>query len=258
LSDSKAKILVLAAHPDDETIGASSVLGQNPQTEVVFLTDGAPRDRKLWSSGMSCSREEYAAIRRQEATKALAIAGINQANITFLQAVDQEAMEVAGDLVQTFQDLVRKISPDMVITHPYEGGHPDHDAAAFVAALAIRSVSRASELVEMTSYHVRGQECVTGEFLRDDAGIFVRELSVQDRERKLMMMECYASQRNVLQSFSKDREKFRKAPTYEFTYPPHDGNLWYEIMGWGTTGKHWRFLAAKFLNENLLRKVACN
>jgi LmbE family N-acetylglucosaminyl deacetylase len=31
-------------------------------------------------------------------------------------------------------DVIRSLSPDGVITHPHEGGHPDHDATA----LAVR------------------------------------------------------------------------------------------------------------------------
>ena len=234
------------------------MLGRNSQARVVFLTDGAPRDRNLWSSGLPCSREEYAAIRREEATKALAIAGIDRSNVSFLQAVDQEAIEMASDLVKRLRGLLEKFTPDLVITHPYEGGHPDHDAAAFVAALAIRGESPSPELVEMTSYHARSWQCVTGEFLGSDAGNFVRELSIQDRERKLTMMECYASQRDVLQSFPKDCERFRKAPAYEFTRPPHEGKLWYEIMGWPMTGERWRTLATKPPRDSLARKVACD
>src|SRR5438270_8219336 len=66
-------LLILAAHPDDETIGASLLLARFPQAKVVFLTDGAPHDPRFWSRIAKGSREDYAHIRRQEAEKALAV-----------------------------------------------------------------------------------------------------------------------------------------------------------------------------------------
>src|SRR3954451_11916601 len=70
-SDPSLGALILAAHPDDETIGASVLLSRFPQSTVAFLTDGAPRDTRLWSAGIHGSREEYAETRRQEALDAL-------------------------------------------------------------------------------------------------------------------------------------------------------------------------------------------
>src|SRR5437588_8507523 len=73
---SSLRLLVLAAHPDDETIGASTLLARFPFSTVVFLTDGAPRDEHFWTGGPYQSREEYAARRRVEASQALAQANI--------------------------------------------------------------------------------------------------------------------------------------------------------------------------------------
>src|SRR5437016_3172079 len=36
------RILVFVAHPDDETIGASSLMSRVADVSVIFLTDGAP------------------------------------------------------------------------------------------------------------------------------------------------------------------------------------------------------------------------
>ena len=67
------RLAVLAAHPDDETIGASALLARFPQSLIIYLTDGAPRDRNLWPPGMAGEREQYAAVRRREAAEALGI-----------------------------------------------------------------------------------------------------------------------------------------------------------------------------------------
>src|SRR3954452_11592150 len=90
-SDPSLRILLLAAHPDDETIGASVLLSRFPQSSVAFLTDGAPRDTGLWSAGVNGSREAYAETRRQEAFHALGVSGISRHKVFWLGAVDQEA-----------------------------------------------------------------------------------------------------------------------------------------------------------------------
>ena len=56
--------LILAAHPDDEVIGATSVLTSvGGAAYVVFLTDGAPLDAALWSSHQQLPRSDYATLR---------------------------------------------------------------------------------------------------------------------------------------------------------------------------------------------------
>src|SRR5215469_210593 len=84
-------LAVLAAHPDDESIGASLLLARCPNARIIFVTDGAPRDRRLWPETIAGTRGQYAAIRRQEAERALAHAGIPRRQITWLGGVDQEA-----------------------------------------------------------------------------------------------------------------------------------------------------------------------
>ena len=69
--DTTLRLLVLAAHPDDETIGASASLAKFPCAAVAYLTDGAPRDPRFWTGGSYTSREDYARTRRKEAAHAL-------------------------------------------------------------------------------------------------------------------------------------------------------------------------------------------
>jgi N-acetylglucosamine malate deacetylase 2 len=242
------RIAVLAAHPDDETIGASSLLARLPSVAVIYLTDGAPRDSKLWSPDFRGSRDEYSSLRRAEAERALAIAGVNSGQIHWLGAVDQDAILSAADLARSLADVLAKFEPDVLITHPYEGGHPDHDAAALVVRLgtAHLDAEQTPLLIEMTSYHARSCQCISGEFLSAEG---VREVCIElssvERGRKRNMFAAYASQKLVLSSFGTDRERFREAPQYNFSRPPHDGKLWYECMGWRMTGEQWRALASQ-------------
>jgi N-acetylglucosamine malate deacetylase 2 len=284
--DPSLRILVLAAHPDDEVIGASTLLARFPQSTVAFLTDGAPRDEHFWTGGAYSSREEYAARRRGEAAQALAHANISAEQISWLGATDQEAVFGIPKLIDAFAKLTKEARADVVITHPYEGGHPDHDCAALVAALAISALDPSPQLAEMTSYHAENGQCITGRFLesqwtpglegrgythplgytnsREDSpprlsalapARVAFDLSDEDRQRKRNMFNGYASQRLVLQNFPTNREMFRPAPDYDFSQPPHGGKLWYECMGWQMTGARWRELAMGAIDE--VREHSC-
>lgn len=157
-----------------------------------------------------------------------------------LVGVDQEAAAELVTLVRRVRALLDALRPGRVVTHPYEGGHPDHDAAALVvhAALAL-GPGPGPRLVEMTSYHASPDGALaTGEFLGDAA---VRSLTLAPAERatKRRMLACFVGQRRTLAPFGVHVERFRPAPAYDFTRPPHEGAPWYERMGWAS-GPRWR------------------
>ena len=243
---------MLAAHPDDETIGASLLLSRFRDSTVAFLTDGAPRDANLRSSGVNGSREDYANTRRQEAFRALAFAGVSPQRVLWLGAMDQEAAFEICHLAERFSKLMADTFPAIVITHAYEGGHPDHDSAAVVARMAVSLLGSKNKplLLEMTSYHARDGGCVTGEFLHPGSTLeSCFKLSQSDQQRKRNMMQAYSSQQLVLENFTIDQERLRIAPEYDFAEPPHEGKLWYECMAWPMTGVHWRELATAAINQ---------
>ncbi|MBV9182652.1 MAG: PIG-L family deacetylase [Acidobacteriaceae bacterium] len=251
--DPSVRLALLAAHPDDETIGATRLLAQLSLPLVIFLTDGAPRHTRFWSPQAPGSREEYAALRREEAERALAHAGIGSQQIVFLGGVDQEVIFEIGRLTACLVETLQAQETEAVLTHAYEGGHPDHDAAALMANLAVSRLPQAArpELFEMTSYHARDGRCVSGEFLpAQQVDEICLELSAQEQQRKRRMMDEYGSQRLVLENFPIRSERIRRAPTYDFSRPPHPGKLWYECMGWPLAGARWRELAVQALSES--------
>src|SRR4051794_18838662 len=68
-----ASALIVAAHPDDEVIGAGAQLPLWQNVSFVCVTDGAPRDlQDTRAAGFTC-REDYAQARRRELQASLKV-----------------------------------------------------------------------------------------------------------------------------------------------------------------------------------------
>jgi LmbE family N-acetylglucosaminyl deacetylase len=253
---------LVLAHPDDETVGAAALLLRGRDTSVVHVTDGAPRDLRDARAAGLATREEYARVRREERAAALSVAGLPAERVHDLGIVDQEASLSLASLARRMAELLSALGPEVIITHPYEGGHPDHDATAFAVHSACALLRDAGAvppaIVEQTSYHDRNGAMAVFEFLPSEWSEDVRtlELTAEERALKQRMLDQYRTQRGVLQYFPVAVERLRVAPRYDFTRPPHPGTLWYERFDWGVTGARWRQLAALALGELALEPVA--
>jgi LmbE family N-acetylglucosaminyl deacetylase len=240
------RAVIVAAHPDDETAGLGGCLALLTAPVLVHVTDGAPRDMHDASEHGFPTREAYAATRRLELLDALRAGSVEPAELVALDYVDQEASLHLAELAGKLARLFRRLQPDLVLTHPYEGGHPDHDATAFAVRAARGSISDGlqPQIVEFTSYHNRDGCMETGVFLPAEA---VEEtivtLDPDDCARKQRMLHCFRTQQAVLSHFGTTEERFRPAPAYDFGAPPHAGTLFYEQFPWGMTGSRWRELA---------------
>jgi N-acetylglucosamine malate deacetylase 2 len=250
------RLLVIAAHPDAETAGAASLLSTLPDCAVLHLSDGVPRDRALWASGAAPTRDGYASQRRGEALRAMEIAGVPSTDVHCLGLQDQELVFQLPDLARELVRWIIALGPELLITHSYEGGHPDNDAAAFAAAAArdllLRSGQRAPMLLEMALYHGAGGELTVGQFVAsDDIGPPQIQCAFRGAalDRKREMLRCFESQADGLAPFFEiEYERFRPAPRYDFAAPPHVGPLLYEQRGM-LDGDTWRALAARARGE---------
>ena len=249
--ESLGRVFVVMAHPDDETIGLSSRLGRLADVRVVHVTDGAPRD------GRDAAREGYADwpayrdARRRELEAAMALAGIWPGRLISLGCPDKEAAANLALVARRLLMLFDGLRPDVVVTHPYEGGHPDHDATAWAVRAACDRMGEAAPVVlEAASYHLgRDGGIEPACFLGDDGGV-THELTPDERDRKRAMLDCYVSQRDVLAYFPADRECWRAAPHYDFSRPPHAGKLFYEHFDFCVDGEGFCDLVRKAADDS--------
>jgi N-acetylglucosamine malate deacetylase 2 len=228
--------LVVAAHPGDETIGAGILLTRLPGARVLHLTDGA---------------------RREELATAMALAGVAPQNLLRIEGVpDQQAAVHLPRLAREIAVLLRQLRPEIVIAPAYEGGHPDHDAAAIAVRAALQLLRRGRgpvpELVEMALYHAHPgtEEAAVQDFLPPADAAMALEFSPDERDLKERMLDCFATQKETLVAVRPPvRELFRPAPPYDIGKPPHEGRLLYEISGFSLDGARWRDLARDAVEE---------
>ena len=127
------RLLVLAPHPDDETVGCGGYLAwvaaQGGMVTVLLLTGGEPAEQ-------TSADDHGDGLRRREAQKAAAILGVQQVICWSLPDGQLATHAGPGDELSA---LIDRLSPDALLIPHMQEIHPDHAAVgAYPTRIRVR------------------------------------------------------------------------------------------------------------------------
>lgn len=202
-------LVVLSAHPDDESLAAAGLLASaaalgRPATLVVATSGEGSHPRSPTHTPARLAR-----IREGEVAAALGAVHPG-ARLVLLRLPDAALSEHRDALVEALSEVV---GPDTVLAAPWrKDGHTDHEAAGAVAAEVAAAVG-----VRLLEYPVWLWHWGTGEHL---AGDVVRlPLGPNERERRALAQACHPSQTSALSPAPGDEALLPAHVLERFTRP---------------------------------------
>lgn len=164
--DSGTRLLVLAPHPDDETLATGMLIQAAREggaaVRVVFATDG---DNNPWPQRWiekrwridSTARAAWGRRRREEALAALRVFGLDAADARFLGWPDQgltDCLMRDDEAERKLAAAIADFAPNHVALPSLADRHPDHGALGILGELAI---ARAGVCCVRLDYLVHGE-----------------------------------------------------------------------------------------------------
>jgi LmbE family N-acetylglucosaminyl deacetylase len=224
-----SRILLLAPHPDDEVAGCCAAIlrarTQGSSVFILFLTTGVPSPQRLWPWDRS-RHADRVERRRQEARRACAVLG---AEIACFSPVDSR--ELKNDLGAARNLIIQQSAAcgtGTLWVPAYEGGHPDHDLANFIAS----TLRQEFPVWEYSEYNFYGRCVRSNEFFSPTGKEIELTLSDEERRFKKTLVGMYASEQGNLNYVRTERETFRPLAEYDYSRPPYPGTLFYRRFSW--------------------------
>lgn len=129
--------LVIAPHPDDETLGCGASIARKVQSRrrvnVVVCTDGRNSHRSAL-----VPPADLAQIREVECMEACKVLGVPKEDIEFLRFEDGHLTHRMDDLLHELADAIAACKPDEILSPSPIDRNPDHRAIAAVMDELVR------------------------------------------------------------------------------------------------------------------------
>jgi LmbE family N-acetylglucosaminyl deacetylase len=182
----KKRILVVAPHPDDETLGAGGTIAkyveQGHEVSVLIVAGHLPP---------VYSREDYA-ITVREAEKAFAVLGIARSRFLEIPAT-MVGEQPVGILNGKVADMVKEIEPHIVLC-PFPDRHIDHRIVFESVMVATRPVSAGRGIELLAAYETLSETHWNAPHMEPNfVPNWIVDITAQ-LDRKIGALTCYDSQ----------------------------------------------------------------
>jgi LmbE family N-acetylglucosaminyl deacetylase len=138
--------MVFAPHPDDETLGCGGTILQKRRAgaapRLVFMTDGAASHPRL------SSRAEMRVTRRSEALEAVAVLGLEPAQVSWLDFPDGALGQWRAEAVTRVSTLLQLHRPEQLFLPYARSEHGDHVATHSIVHEAVGRAGLRATLLE--------------------------------------------------------------------------------------------------------------
>ncbi|MGE3622497.1 MAG: PIG-L deacetylase family protein [Bdellovibrionales bacterium] len=227
------RILILAAHPDDEVVACAAAIGRaqagGAAVSVLFLTHGCIAREVMWPWDRK-NYDAHVARRRAEGEKACAFLDITPVGWSV-----RPARHLWRDLPavhKTVEGVIAEHAIDQLWAPAYEGGNPDHDGLNAVASLFGGANGNSPRVLEFAEYNFNGGKAHSQAFPFPRGAEQTIALTSAERQHKLAALGIYVSEKGNLDYVEVERECFRPLIRYDYNFPPHGGTLWYARFQW--------------------------
>jgi LmbE family N-acetylglucosaminyl deacetylase len=144
-------VVVLAAHPDDETLGCGGLIARRTaegrRVVVVVITDGRALLGRF-GIDRDPSPAEVAQMRKEETRRAVDILTAGRAEILYLEVENERLVEEQADVTRRVTALVGDLKPAELYAPSAFEGHAEHVAANEIARAACASTGACGALFE--------------------------------------------------------------------------------------------------------------
>ena len=193
----QTRLLVVAPHPDDETLGSGlliqQVLAAGGAVRILLMTDG---DNNPWPQRYlerriridDAARARWGQRRRKEAEQAIQALGVSASALSALGWPDMgltaRLMHDTDRSIAAIASAIDAFQPTLMTCPALKDSHPDHGGAHVLCALAL---ARSGSDAELLAYPVHGHA-------DREAYALVIEGSAEQQQRKLQALSAHRTQ----------------------------------------------------------------
>ena len=223
---SSDRVMLLAPHPDDESLAAGGLLqcavAAGAVLRVIYLTDGENNPwpqrfiERRWRIGPD-QRERWRRRRQAESLAALKVLGVASEDVAFLSLPDQGMTNLllssGPRTVGLLGDEIRRWRPTVLVEPARMDLHPDHSAAAVLIELAMKRLGPLA-LPRRIAFVVHSRD-----HSNQRPGDGAMMLTADQQETKRRAIRCHTSQTRLrpkgLLAMAREFENFHEIGAME-------------------------------------------